>query len=151
METNQQVSRFSHLLEARHELRQHLALETALIERISELPEEDFCHHPREALALGAGYAYLTKDEETPDEQGIHIFSAFFALQPRNKYLDPEVVRSQREMIIKAALDSLDSELPELDPAINPYTVRELTAFIEGFVMTRDHFAAQEYSSSEVA
>ena len=152
METKPQVSRFSHLLEARHELRQHLVLETTLIERISELPEEDFCQNIREALALGAGYASVLRDQEADDDQWLHVFSTFFALQPRNRYLDPEHVRQQQGVIIKAALDGLDNgRFPEIDPAINHYTIMELAAFIEGFTMTRDYFATDVEVGEEVA
>lgn len=137
METVTRVSRFSQLLEARHELRQHIALETALMEHISELPEEDFCQNAREAVALGAGYAYLHRGADSTE----HVFSAFFALQPKNKYLDPDVVRSEQEIIIKAVLDGSDTEeFPVIDPAIDHYKVQELAAFIVGFVVTRDFF-----------
>lgn len=152
MEIEHRVSSLSHLFEARHELRKHLVLETALIEQICELPEDDFCHQAREAMALGAGYAYLQKDKEPGEDQWIHVFTAFFALQPRHRYEDPEVTRARQEEIIKAALDWYDStEEPNIDPHINQYTVEGLAAFINGFVMTREYFATDAPVESDVA
>lgn len=147
METDKRVSPLSLLFEARHELRQHLALETVLIERICELPEDDFCHDAREAMSLGAGYAYLHLEDDAED-QWIHIFSVFLDLQPRSRYQDEAFTREKNEKIIKAALDWLDNdEPPEMDPAVNQYTVEALVAFIEGFVITRDYFEAQGRTS----
>lgn len=145
METERRLSPLSRLFEARHELRQHLALETALIERITELPEDDFCRSAREAMSLGAGYAYLCSENETSEDQWLHVFNAFFDLQPHNRYQDPYIARENNEKTVKAALDWLGSdETPEIDPAVNQHTVESLVAFIEGFMMTRDYFAGQQ-------
>lgn len=152
VENEHRISPLSLLFEARHELRKHLALETVLIEKICELPEDDFCHDAREAMTLGAGYAYLQKDRDPGEDQWIHVFAAFLALQPRSRYADPDVIREQHEKIIKAALDWFDSpEPPEIDPAVNQYTVEALVAFIEGFMITRDYFAEEEVTATDVA
>jgi hypothetical protein len=147
METPKRVSPLSLLIEARHELRSHLALETTLMQRISELPEDNFCHHARESLAYGAGYAHTEFARNEAEDQWCHVFSAYFALQPRNKYLDEAVVRETNERVIKAALDWLDNDdMPVIDPDINQYTVEGLVAFVEGFAMTREYFESQEFS-----
>lgn len=148
METDIRVSPLSLLFEARHELRTHLVLETALIGRINEFPEDDFCHNARESMSLGAGYAYTQLHRDSSEDQWFHVFSTFFAMQPRNKYSDEAGEREVGGKVIKAALDWLDrKEPPEIDPNINQYTVEELVAFIEGFMMTREYFESQGYTS----
>ena len=148
IENEYRVSPLSLLFEARLELRKHIALETTLIEKICELPEDDFCHNARESMSLGAGYAYTQLDEADSENQWIHVFTAFLDLQPCNRYLDEATVRASNEKIIKAALDWLDSdEPPEIDPSVNQYVVEGLVAFIEGFTVTREYFESQGYTS----
>ena len=133
MEHEYRLSPMSRLFEARHELRQHLALETSLIERICELPEDDFCHSARESFQLGAGYAYLQRGTDTPFET---VFTAFFATQPQNRYLDPEAVSLARKEIADAALEFLETgEMPTIENHIDIYQVEASAAFTEGYVM----------------
>lgn len=147
METQKRVSSLSLLTEARHELRTHLALETALVECISTLPEDDFCHHTREALQYGASYAYCQRESSGADELD-HVFIAYFTTQPRNRYLEEETVREAQQRVIDSALEHLeDQDLEDLDPVINQYTVKALVAFIYGYRMTRDYFESQGYTS----
>lgn len=149
IENERRVSPLSLFFEARHELRKHDDLEDALIERICELPEDDFCHNARESMSLGAGYAYLQLDQDGAEDQWTHVFTAFLALQPRSRYADELTVRRNNEKIIKAALDWLDSdEMPEIDPAVNQYVVEGMVAFINGFALTREYFEAQRSISS---
>jgi len=151
METQKRVSSLSLLTEARHELRSHLALETALIECIGELPEDDFCHQARETLQYGAAYAYSRRETGGADELA-HVFVAFFETQPRNRYLDDDVIREAQQRVIDAALEHLeDQDFEEIDPTLNQYTIEALAAFINGYRMARDYFAAQDKTSPTAA
>lgn len=145
MEPDKRLSPLSLLFEARHELRTHLALETALIELTAELPEDDFCHQAREALQLGAGYAYQRR--ETADDGELdHLVDAFFATQPRNRYQDTQDLQ-QRHLYPALLYRRYQRIVGELHPAIDPYTVEALAAFIDGFEITRDYFADQNHTS----
>lgn len=141
----------SHIYEARLELRKHLVLETVLMERSYELPEEsDFLDAPK-AMAIGAGYAYTQLEKPETEDRWLHVFTVFFETRPRNHHMNENVVRETNEKIIKTALDWLgNDEPPEIDPSIDPYVVEELVAFIEGFTITRDYFAAQGYTSPSI-
>ena len=145
----QRVSPLSLLFEARLELRKHNELERVLIEKICELPEDDFCHSARESMSLGASYAYLQLNQDDAEDQWTHAFTAFLNLQPRNRYTDELTIRRNNEKIIKAALDRLDSdEPPEMDSTVDKYVVEGLVAFIDGFTLTREYFEAQGDASS---
>ena len=137
-------------LSARHNIRQHLALETALIERIAELPEDDFCRTDIESLQLGAGYAqYLQEGEElqvltdTGDDYTRMILEAFFAMRPRNRYLYEHEVTEHRKQIHRAVLTS-EAELPE---HIDPYEVSAARAFLEGYLMTAEYHGVSDAPS----
>ena len=109
------------LLEARLEMRvsANLALETALIERTSELPEDNFCHFARETLQ-------------------------FFATQPRNRYLNHEVAELERKVVAEAAQQLLETgEMPELEGHIDAYRVEAAAAFIEGYLITSSMLPAE--------
>lgn len=149
MEQEYRVSPTSRLFEARHELREHLALETALIERICDLPEDDFCHSARECFQLGAGYAYLQR--EASDISLENIFEAFFSTQPRNKYLDQEVVAFRQKEISEAALELLETgEMPKVESHIDIYQVEASAAFVEGYLITASMLPV-ESDETEVA
>src|SRR5687768_5639031 len=100
MEYRQPHEIANQLFEARMALRTYPALETALIERISELPEDDFCHMARETFQMGAGYAFQQRDfgPKTAED----MLATFFATQPRNRYLDSETVELERKTISNA-------------------------------------------------
>jgi len=150
IENEKRVSSSSQVLEARIELREHLMLEAVLMDKIGTLPEENFCRDPREAFARGAGYAYLGVLHGGTSDGDRHVFSAFFDQQPQNKYLDEMTVRRNQNALIKAALDQFDSEEPMfIEDSVDPYKVEELMAFIEGYEITRDYFAATGTVSSE--
>lgn len=133
------------LFEARDELRTHIAIETALIERISELPEDDYCSTSRECFQMGAGYASL---QAKATEQSVESFAytssqpldeiltAFFATQPQNRYLDLEEINRERKMISDAALALMQTgEAPEIHPSIDPFRVAAAAAFAEGYII----------------
>lgn len=150
MENEKRVSSVSLVLEARHELREHLELDAVLMEKIATLPEESFCRDPREALARGAGYAYLSVKNGGVSDGDRHVFSAFFAQHPQNRYLDEMTVRRSQNALIRAALDQFDSVEPiAVDESVDPYKVEEMMAFIEGYELTRDYFAAVGFISQE--
>lgn len=156
MEYQPRLSPLSRLFEARIELTNHLALETALIERVHELPEDDFCHNAREALALGAGYAYLKKDVVNQENNDVHVFLAFFATKPRNRYLDQMSVRRNQQALIKAVADKMNGHGQNtVDETVDPYEIEELEAFMDGYAITSEYFAAQNrqrhLESSELA
>jgi hypothetical protein len=135
MEYRQPHEIANRLLEARLELHANLALETELIERIAELPEDDFCHTARESFQMGAGYAWQQREAEEPALED--IFATYFATQPQNRYLDYEVVELERKTISKAALELLETgETPTLESHIDPYRVEAAAAFTEGYLIT---------------
>lgn len=135
MEHDHRVSPLSRLFEARHELRQYIALETALIERTGQLPEDDFCRTARESFQLGAGYAYLCREQQ--DLSLENVFEAYFATQPRNRYLDPEVVMLERKKVSEVALEFLKTgEMPEVERHVDIYQVEASAAFTEGYLLT---------------
>lgn len=137
------------LLEARHDLRANLILETTLIERIAELPEDDFCHFSREAFQMGAGYAYQQREVE--DVSFDDVLATFFATRPRNRYLDPEVVEAERSTVNQAAFWLLETgEMPQLESHVDPYQVEAVAAFAEGFMVTASLISSQS-SETEVA
>lgn len=123
-------------LEARWELTQYPAVESFLIERVAQFPDDDFCSQSREALQLGAGYAYLHKNEIKELEA---IFTGFFTTRPQNRYRDPASVEIERKSIVVAALELLESgTLPELEACIDTYEVEAASAFVEGYLRTID-------------
>jgi hypothetical protein len=123
----------SQLLESRDELRTDLALETALIERINELPEEDFCHDARLNLQLGAGYAHVRRNEETSLDE---VFATFFATQPQFRYLNQDVIEVQRQTVVEAVLSLMSgSEMPQLEDHIDVYQIEACAAFVEGYLL----------------
>lgn len=146
MEYEQRLTPQSRLFEARNELREHIDLETSLIEQINELPEDDFCHNARESLALGAGYAYLCRHDVKHTEED--VFEAFFSLQPRNNYVDEITVRRTEQALIKALAEPMDD-------TVDLYVLEELAAFIEGYEVTRRYFMSKilqmHIESSELA
>ena len=149
MEHDYRVSPLSRLFEARHELRQYILLETALIERTDQLPEDDFCHIARESFQLGAGYAYLQR--ETDDISLETVFEAYFATQPRNKYPDPEVVTLEKKVISEAAMRLLETgKIPELESHIDIYQVEASAAFAEGYSITAS-MLVHEIDQTDVA
>lgn len=132
-------------LEARHNIRHHPALETALIERIAGLPEDDFCRSDIESLQLGAGYAQLLHDEgalfdpgECGSEYSAVVLDAFFAMRPRNRYLHDHEVAEHRKQIHEAVV-SPGVGLP--DP-IDPYEVSAARTFLEGYLMVTGYHNA---------
>lgn len=148
MEHEHRLSPTSRLFEARHELRQHLGLETALTERIGELPEDDFCHIARESFQMGAGYAYLHRGIDVSLES---VFAAFFATQPQNRYLDQETVTLGRKEISEAALTLLKTgEMPDIKSHIDVYQVEASAAFTEGYLMTAS-MLPRESNETDVA
>lgn len=124
----------SELLRARDQLRSHLELETALIARTAELPEEDFCHDARHSFQLGAGCAYLKQHEEmTLDD----VFAVYFDTQPQNRYIEREVIELERKRIAEAALNLLDNcEMPKTEDGIDPFQTESSAAFVEGYLLT---------------
>ena len=119
--------------DARAELRQCSTIETVLIERIGELPEDDYCHHARESMQLGAGYALIAHQEGcvgyVTDMQ--HVFAAYFAVQPQNRYLSEEAYRHQQLTTIEAAMKHLEDI--QLEPHEDPHDAAALAAFFEGY------------------
>lgn len=134
MEHRQPHEIANRLLEARVSLRSHIALETTLLERIGELPEDDFCHFARETFQMGAGYAYHQRHEAMTTIED--AFSIFFATQPRNRYLDHEVVVLEEKRVALAALQFVETgAMPDLESHIDPYQVEAAAAFTEGFML----------------
>ena len=135
----------SRSLEARHNIRQHLALETTIVERIAELPEDDFCSTDVESLQLGAGYAqYLHESGELHDsieagnEYTEAILEAFFAMRPRNRYLYVHEVAEHHKQIHEAVVTP---EL-ELSDHIDPYEVSAARSFLEGYLTVAEYHGA---------
>lgn len=140
----------SRSLEARHNIRQHLALETVLVERIAELPEDDFCSTEVESLQLGAGYAqHLHELGElyAPMHAGIDdseaILEAFFATRPRNRYLYEHEVAEHRKQIHEAVITP-DLELPD---HIDPYEVSAASRFLEGYLTVVEYHGTSDAPS----
>ncbi|MEO5499145.1 MAG: hypothetical protein ABIR46_01440 [Candidatus Saccharimonadales bacterium] len=124
--------------EARHNLRNHLALETMLIERIAELPEDDFCHFAREAFQIGTGYAQmLHEDSKLFDPSGYDsdytakILEGFFEIRPRNRYLRDYQILEYRKQIYEGVV-SPELELPD---HLDPYEVSAASHFLEGYLL----------------
>lgn len=134
MEHRQPHEIANRLLEARAALRSHITLEKLLIERISDLPEDDFCHTAREAFQMGAGYAYQQRGHRGISLED--VFVTFFALQPHNRYLDPEVIELERKKVSHAALQFLETgTMPESEGHMDPYQVEAAAAFTEGYMI----------------
>lgn len=142
-------------LEARHNIRHLSALEAALIERIAELPEDDFCRSDMESLQLGAGYAQILHDKgelfdptECGSEYSAMILDAFFAMRPRNRYLhDYEIAEHHKQ--IHEAVVSADMGLAD---SIDPYEVSAASTFLEGYLMvTGYHNAVKSTAFNNVA
>lgn len=144
------ISPISLLFEARHELRKHLALETKLIECIDALPEDDFCHHARESLQLGAGYALLRLSHDLGftientrtaiDPESLrNAHATYFSIQPRNKY-EPEDEAQERHKHLSDASLVRTYNRPRLDieARVDPYELNALTAFTDGYIIVID-------------
>ena len=139
------------LHEARLELRAmaNLPLETTLMKRIAELPEDDFCNFARESMQMGAGFAQLQRDEGNISSDD--IFAMFFATQPQNRYVDYETVSLQRRSVIQIATELLESgNLPECDSYMDTYEVEAAAAFAEGFMIAFS-FVPFQHHETEVA
>lgn len=145
METSKPREIISRSLEARHNIRQYLALETSLIERIAELPEDDFCRTDIESLQLGAGYAQHLHENGSLDtiatDAGIDytetVMGAFFAMRPRNRYLHEHEIAEHRKQVHEAVITP-ELELPE---HIDPYEVTAARMFLEGYVRVAEYHA----------
>ncbi len=139
------------LFEARNDLRSHIPLETALIERISTLPEDDYCCTDIESLQLGAGYAHLLHEGQNIFEPAqyeakytMFVLQAFFATRPINRYRHEHMVYEQQKQICEAVLT------PDigLSDHLDPYEVSAAAMFLEGYLMTT---AYHESRSPDVA
>lgn len=103
METEKRVSKTSLLFEARHHMRNLIALETLLLEQTALLPEDRYGAEPRECFQLGAAQAFLDAGSQSPfapemvdldtnplemlDEEMLEqIIHAFCTTRPFNKY-----------------------------------------------------------------
>lgn len=124
--------------EARHNLRKHLTLETMLIERIAQLPEDDYCCQDAEYYQIGAGYAQMLHEHgSTVDPSGYNsnytanILEGFFATRPRNRYLHDYHVLEHQKQIYENVL-SPKLELPD---HIDPYEVSAARLFVEGYLL----------------
>lgn len=121
MENEHRISRQSLLLEARLALRKHKALDAAIITRVCELPEEDFCDNSRESFQLGAGYAYMKLGDEEREwfdtksgplprttmnaEHLLDAFDKYFAIQPSNRSLPMDEAEQIQKEIMFAVLN----------------------------------------------
>jgi hypothetical protein len=142
METSKPRELISRSLEARHTIRQHLSLETALIERIAELPEDDFCSTDIESLQLGAGYAQLLYEQgerhgtaDAGPDATEAIIEAFFAMRPRNRYLHEHEVAEHHKQVHEAVVTP-ELELPE---HLDPYEVSAASLFMEGYLKVAEY------------
>lgn len=149
MEYKQRISPTSLLFEARHELRRHLALETSLIERIAQLPEDDFRHHTRESYQLGAGFAYMTSSLDEPalpllDIATVsYVSEAYFAVMPRNRYIDESTLKQAHDALASAVLDSiLQQDILKRSINVDPYEHEALEAFVEGYLTVQTFVGA---------
>lgn len=127
-------------LDARQDLRRHRTLEAMLRHRIAQLPEDDFCSEDVEFFQLGAGYAHLRcADTDTCDindskEMTATILDAFFAMRPRNRYLDEHKVLENRKLVHEAVL----SRGTRTSQSTDPFEVSAATRFLEGYAIVDD-------------
>lgn len=138
MENQHRINPTSLLFEARHRLRTHLAVETQLLQRTDQLPEDDFCHFSRESLQLGAGFAWLQAESDAfPEEDEILpvAIEAFLSSRPKNRHLDEETRQAESAAFTETLLKRLDnSEEGVVPPFLSPYEIEAAEAFVDGYL-----------------
>ena len=132
--------------EARDNFRKIIALETMIIERISQLPEDDYCCQDAESYQIGAGYAQLHHEDQfnidmpgNENDSIANILNGFFDTRPKNRYLNDFQVSYYRKLIYDGVV-SPDVTIPD---HIDPYEVSAAKLFVEGYILVNSFHLAQ--------
>lgn len=147
--------RIADFTKARNRLREESDMESLILERVAQLPEETSRHFARESFQYGAGYGLLCAEIELDDDVFTSndsgelalsptITSAFFDTLARNRHLDPRIVSEYKESLSYLVARAYENYvIMPLPPVIDAYQFEAFIAFIEGYLLVASHQLAK--------